>query len=75
MAERKNLSVWECNADHEYIQMGGVIPEIMGIAMHYDSSRRLTDKDLNVSPAQAVLVNRYRTPSIVFKFGPMIIEK
>lgn len=31
MAERKTVSVWERNADHEYIQMTGVIPAMCGL--------------------------------------------
>lgn len=46
MAERKNLSVWECNADHEYIQMGGVIPAMLGLTEPFCASLKLRARDL-----------------------------
>jgi len=45
MAERKGVSVWERNADHEYIQMTGVIPAMCGLKEPFCASLKLKAQD------------------------------
>ena len=45
MTERKAVSVWERNADHEYIQMTGLLPGMVGLKEPFCASLKLKAQD------------------------------